>query len=530
MAINPTNIDFGKVIIHSTEVQQLTVKNLSTGPITLSPITPQGIAANLFSIAIASADFVPSGSIYHYTDPIPANGTVFFQVTFAPTQASYADELAYLVVSYASDKYVNVGLTGFGVKTGLSVTTGPIGTNPPQLTFGHIPLNNSVTDFIYVQNISNQTLKLYHSYLSQSDGDVFTVASPGSANCPAPMNCQQINPTDGAYTLSPGDKLTYPITFAPLLGQGYLGQFAIQDDHGDNVTVPIVGGGGGPAISCETLPASAPVPCNGDAGSCLDLAFGDVAVDIGATLSLICTNSGNDITLNGKIDPSAELQVFQAGLLITQPGNSFSASLMVDGLNTSGVALRANQQFVIQVSYNPQVASTLETATLHIVSNSVLTPSVPVLLSGSGLVLTDCNLTISPIALNFEQLTTGQIAQLPVNLTNNGNNACLINGLSLPEYRLGLHHQERDLRAPGPTVGCWARAGATPPTSIKLCGTAEPVTDNCTSVYGSNYQVLVQFQPPTAGTYQGVLDFIVSSKSAPAQGDLRWPVLLPPVV
>ena len=65
---------------------------------------------------------------------------------------------------------------------------------------------------------------------------------------------------------------------------------------------------------------------------------------------------------------------------------------------------------------------------------------------------------------------------------------------------------------PGPSG-----ASNAPPPSIKLCGIKEPASDNCTSPYGTQYQVLVQFNPGHRGTFQGLLDFIVSSKSAPSQ-------------
>jgi hypothetical protein len=518
VALSSTNLDFGKVIVHSTEEKSIVVTNESTGDITLSPLVPAGNSANLFSVAFANApgDFTQN---YSYATPIPPMGKVTFQVTFAPTTPSYADETAYVTITYANDKYVNVGLKGFGVKTGLAVTTTPPSAQlTPRIDYGHIPLNNSVTDYIYVQNISNQVIKLYHSYLDNSDGDVFTVAQPGSAGCPStvggdgggvPMNCQQVLPGNNTYTLNPGDLLTYPITFAPRQGQGYVGEFSVQDDHADNVKVPITGGGGGPAISCQTLPASPPP---------LALNFGEVAVNIGAVLQLVCTNTGNDITLAGKIDPSAELVVYESGLVITQAGASYTAQLVQSGLPTPQVSLRSGEQFVVQVTYDPEVATPAnmpETGTLHINSNAVLTPSVPVALSGSGLVLTDCNLTISPNTLNFDQITPGQTVSLPVTLVNSGNNACLINGLSLspdtdPAYTIST--------VTDPATGSLGTPGLVPPSSVKLCGVNEPA-DGCmsTTSYGTQYQVLVQFKPPTPGTYQGLLDFVVSSKSAPAQ-------------
>jgi hypothetical protein len=482
ISVNPTSIDFGRVIVHSTETRTLTVTNLSTGPVSLGPLEPQGNSASLFSVTGVSADFTQT---YQDGMAIPPTKSVTFDLTFTPTRPSSADELGFVVVTYASEKFVNVGLKGFGVQSGLCVTTGPVLINPPKLSFGHVPLNHTLTDFIYVSNCSNETLKLYDSYLAQSDGDIFTVAPTGSAGCAAPLNCQQIKPTDPPYTLNPGDVLTYPITFAPLQGQGYQGQFAVSDDHGDNLTVPISGGGGGPDIACALTLVD----------------FGEVAVGVGDVYTFTCTNTGNDITIGGKISPDAELQVLQSGLTIEQTGTAFSAQLMVDGLATEEVSLRAGQQFQVQVNYDPVAPNSGENAVLDIANNSTIHPLLRIMLRSEGaLTLTDCNLAISPASLDFQQIAPGQTVQLPVALTNAGNAPCLVNGLALSPS----------------TDPAFTLLSSSPP-SIKLCGATEPASDNCTSPNGTSYQVLVQFAPQADGDYQGLVDFVVSSHSAPSQ-------------
>jgi hypothetical protein len=185
----------------------------------------------------------------------------------------------------------------------------------------------------------------------------------------------------GVYTLNPGETVTYPITFTPSQGQGYEGSFAIQDDHGDNVSIQLCGGGGGPEIACQTVPPTPPPIA-------LMLDFGPVAIpDGGAVQSIICTNTGNDITYHGMIDPSAELQVSQSGLTITQPASSFSAQLTQSGLDTPSVSLRSGEQFVVQVAYDPATVTPsgqLETGTLQIQSNASLNPTVFVGLTGDA--------------------------------------------------------------------------------------------------------------------------------------------------
>jgi hypothetical protein len=364
LQVVPTTLDFGNVIAGTTETQTLTVTNSGNCPITLNPLVPMGPSASLFSVTAPG---------YDYTTPIPPGGVVSFAVSFAPTQPSSADENAYLVVASGADNYVNVGLKGFGVKSGLCVSTVPA-SRPPSLSFGHTPLNVSVTDFIYVENCANEAIDLFQSYLDKNCDGAFTVGP-----CPPMANCQQIIPGSGGYTLNPGDRLTYPITFTPSQAAGCQGDFSVVDDHGDDITIPLNGGGGGPAIACQTIPASSPP---------LALDFGQVVVDAGAVLDLVCTNTGNDIVRAGKIDPTSELQIIESGLTIDPPGGSFSAQLLVDGMLTQFVSLRAGEQCVVQVTYDPTSvtpAGQTETATLHIASDAEPPGPVSADLSGQGI-------------------------------------------------------------------------------------------------------------------------------------------------
>jgi hypothetical protein len=106
------SIDFGRVDPGSSETKPLIVTNTSSDcAVTMSPLVPQGISASFFSVAVASADFTAD---YQYTTPIPPGGKVTFSVTFAlPQWASpYADEIAYLTLTFTPGGYVNVGLKG----------------------------------------------------------------------------------------------------------------------------------------------------------------------------------------------------------------------------------------------------------------------------------------------------------------------------------------------------------------------------------------------------------------------------------
>jgi hypothetical protein len=104
-------IDFGRVVVGSSETKILVVTNTSDCPTILSPLVPQGVSASSFSVAIASADFTDD---YQYTMPIPPNGKVTFAVTFTRPEGSspYAAEIAYLTLTLTPGGSIYVGLKG----------------------------------------------------------------------------------------------------------------------------------------------------------------------------------------------------------------------------------------------------------------------------------------------------------------------------------------------------------------------------------------------------------------------------------
>jgi hypothetical protein len=154
--------------------------------------------------------------------------------------------------------------------------------------------------------------------------------------------------------------------------------------------------------------------------SSTSLSFGNVAVGSTGSLSLTVTNTG-----------SATVNVSQASI----SGAAFS----VVGGNPSSV-VPAGQSTTVQVQFAPQ-ASGAATGTLSVVSDATDSP-LAVSLSGTG---TQPALTISPSALNFNNITVGQTSSQNATLANSGNadlvltaatvsgNGFAITGLTLPK-------------------------------------------------------------------------------------------------
>jgi hypothetical protein len=181
--VDPLTMDFGRVIVDSTVTQTLVITNTSNCPIALQPLIPRGNSASLFTVT------APQGGPgnWSYGEPIPPNGAVTFQVSFSPTQPSSADETAYIIVAYALAAYINVGLKGLGVSSGLRVN--PTGS----IQCDHVPLGNSITELITIENWANEPITIY-AYLANSGEGAFTIGP-----CPAMADCPQIVP-DGVST------------------------------------------------------------------------------------------------------------------------------------------------------------------------------------------------------------------------------------------------------------------------------------------------------------------------------------------
>ncbi|MGA9885269.1 MAG: choice-of-anchor D domain-containing protein [Candidatus Acidiferrales bacterium] len=154
--------------------------------------------------------------------------------------------------------------------------------------------------------------------------------------------------------------------------------------------------------------------------SSTSLSFGGVVVGSSNTLNVSMTNTG-----------TATVNISQAAI----SGAAFS----VVGGNPSST-IPAGQSSTVQIRFAPQSAGAA-TGSLTVTSDAADSP-MAISLAGTG---TQPTLTLSPTALNFNNVTVGQTSSESVTLINNGNanllltaanvtgNGFAISGLSLPK-------------------------------------------------------------------------------------------------
>jgi len=136
------------------------------------------------------------------------------------------------------------------------------------------------------------------------------------------------------------------------------------------------------------------------------LAFGDVTEGTTATLTTTVSNSGAaacDVTL-------------------TQPANTDFAAAPPLAFT---VAPASSQ--VVSVNYTPSAVGP-DTGTLAVGSNDPDTPNVDVALSGTGIPVQvdECDITVSPIALNFGDVQIGTTSSLTTTVGNIGAADCTV--------------------------------------------------------------------------------------------------------
>lgn len=131
MVLSPSSINFGKVLIGSHATDSITVQNIGYAALDITSATP---SAAVFTITPSSAS-------------VPAQNSVKFAVKYTPTTAQF-DSGNVAFVSNASSSPDTVIVKGTGKAPGFSVS-------PKSLNFGKVWKDSTVTDTLFVTNLSS---------------------------------------------------------------------------------------------------------------------------------------------------------------------------------------------------------------------------------------------------------------------------------------------------------------------------------------------------------------------------------------
>jgi hypothetical protein len=140
------------------------------------------------------------------------------------------------------------------------------------------------------------------------------------------------------------------------------------------------------------------------------VAFGSVTVGSPATSKISLANASSDPVVISQISAS-------------------NASFTYDGVGTLPFTLAANSTTTLNVHFGPSIAGSA-TGQLVITSNSLVTPSATIQLSGNG-ILAAAGLTVNSSTVAFGNVAVGTPSTQSVTLTSSGTAAVTVSAVSL---------------------------------------------------------------------------------------------------
>ncbi len=295
VALGSGNLNFGPVVIGTSETLSDTISNNSSSSVTISSI--QGLTSE-FQVTGITLPLV-----------LAAGQTTTFNVAFQPTDAgdptitiSFNGQNAQPVVSLPA--------------TGVGVTLGKLLATPAQFIFGNINVGSSQTNTVVLSNSGETNLIISKAILS---GAGFSMS-----NLPLPL------------TLVPGASNSATITFAPTGTGNFSGSVTFDTSAGgvsSNLVFNFVGAGVVPGTLTPS-PAS--------------LAFGSVQVGNTSSLSETLTNTGGaSVTISQATPSGAGFSISGLTLPVTLASNqsvTFTAIFAPTnaGAATGGLSIVSN--------------------------------------------------------------------------------------------------------------------------------------------------------------------------------------------
>jgi hypothetical protein len=317
----------------------------SGSPVVTSSGTTSG-SALVWSIS-ASGPSGGSGQLVAYS-AVPVNGTLHLVRSFPIGTASK-------FATPATDG----GRVFVGTRDGHVIAFGqPVGAalTAPPVSFGSV--NVGATASANVTLTATKTVTV------------------SAASATAPFSAA---PTGLPVTLTAGQTLAVPVTFAPTAAGSVTSPLTLTTDSG-NVAVDLNGTGVVPGFTAASA-----------------LAFGTVAVGLTKTLTVSFTNSGTTA---------------ETVSAVTAPNAPFTAS----SLPAAGTSVAPGVSIAVPITYTPTTPGN-DTGTITVAGPD---GTATVTLTGTAVTGT-ATLAITPAALSFGSVQVGQTASLTFTIANTGN-------------------------------------------------------------------------------------------------------------
>jgi hypothetical protein len=426
LALSGTGV-LGEALFHpaSLDFGDVGVGSSSTLPITFTSSATDPAYIQVGTPQGADGTFFSESTSGAIT--IPANSTLVVNVTFRPERTGPFN--SYITAQPCpSCQTQSVPITGNGIAADLTVAPNPV-------TFPMMEPGQKATQTVVVTNHGTRRATISPAVLGPGSDSSFSVGAS------APV------------VLAQNDTVSFIVTWAPVQTNAVSASLRIPtDDTGTPVLiVPISGEAIGPAINVAP-PA---------------LGFPQMAAGLSVLKDIAVQNIG--------LDPNNTLPLVISSVTIT-PG-----PFTID-FPAPPISLEPGRETHVNVTYTPTMRST-DTATITILSNDPVHPTVTVPVTGSAKPAVPCTYTVVPPNLDFGSVIVGANVELDFQLQNTSGYACTFANLGLT-----------------PTSS----------TAFAVTGFSSRTIDP-----GQSMTIPVEFSPTSGATFTGTITFQADSTTAP---------------
>ncbi|MBI5684478.1 MAG: choice-of-anchor D domain-containing protein [Verrucomicrobia bacterium] len=366
-----------------------TAPNMSVSPVTLAFATVnvgtnRAMTATIANTGTASANvnsMTLTGSLDYSLVGAPATpfavaagATRVLTVRYTPTGTGADSGSLAITTSDTAHPSLSVALSGTGAANAVAAS-------PSTLSFGAVLVGQSSTLMVTIANSGN------------ASGTVSSIAKSGSADFTLGTGAPAT-----PFTVAAGSSVTVPVVYRPAAAGADSGTLTITSNNPTTpvATIALSGSGNAPAAaSLSATPTS--------------LAFGSMAVGTPASLSVTLRNTGS------------------ASATVSSLALGGSADFAMASAPATPLTVAAGATVTLSVVYTPSAIGAAN-GTLTIASNDPANPQIAVALSGTG---TASRMVVSPTAVDFGSATVGSTVTRTTTVTNSGNAAGSVTGLSL---------------------------------------------------------------------------------------------------
>lgn len=333
---------------------------------------------------------------------------------------------------------------------------------PQQVDFGFVNPGTKVTSSVVFKNLGNTDVTVSGLEITNDDRQQFSLETT-TTSFPVPAG---------------GGEVEVPLGFKPAILGIQQARLAFTTDDAKLATgsVTLRGTGGGPNIDVQPRKVD----------------FGPVAIGAFQYRRIIIANTGTDapgttednLRLEGK-DANGNVVAKMPVLIEDSPTGEFSLETPPQGYTTTGI--QALSAVDLRVKFNP-TSPGIKTAKVIVYSNDPDQPETEVTITAEARVMPPCDYEIVPNHLRFGIVPSGKDSALSFYIRNRGQSPqdeCLVSTLEIAR-------------------------GSSPAYSLPLGN----VTNHIIPA-GEDFEIPVRFAPTSNGNHDGIVEFYISSPTAP---------------